>query len=153
MVLFHHFQVEKTTCLGILYDELALKKWRLRCLPHPRSVNQESERMSYSKLLLTVLMKHKPAGFKWVVPGDGSWFVLYRPVAPPGWHHLITFFIESKNDAENGLILILWSLDGIHSLLDVPKGTTHSTTLFTNVVMPGLRLLRLEITGKRRRDG
>jgi hypothetical protein len=36
------------------------------------------------------------------------------------------------------LISILWSVNGIHSLLDVPKETTYNTRFFTDAVMPGL---------------
>jgi hypothetical protein len=43
------------------------------------SIDQNSERMSYSQLLLTAPMEHKPTDFERVITGDESWFSLYYP--------------------------------------------------------------------------
>jgi hypothetical protein len=35
--------------------------------------------MSYSKLILTVLMEQKASGFQWIIIGDAGWFFLGFP--------------------------------------------------------------------------
>jgi hypothetical protein len=42
---------------------------------------------------------------------------------------------SKKIDTEKCLISAVWSVNGIHSLLDVPKGTTYNTTFFYDVVI------------------
>jgi hypothetical protein len=46
--------------------------------------------------------------------------------------------IKQKIDAEKCLVSILWLVHGIFSLLDVPQGTAHNTTFFTDAVIPNL---------------
>jgi hypothetical protein len=46
--------------------------------------------------------------------------------------------IKQKTNTENCLVWSLWSVNGIHSLLDVSKGTTYNTACFTDRVMPSL---------------
>jgi hypothetical protein len=45
--------------------------------------------------------------------------------------HELPQYIQQKIDTENCLVSILWSVSGIHSLLDVPKGqdTTQRSSL------------------------
>jgi hypothetical protein len=57
--------------------------------------------------------------------------------------------IKQKIDTEKCLISVIWSVNGIHSLLDVPKGTTYDTTFFCDVVTPNL--LENVCAGSRRR--
>jgi hypothetical protein len=45
---------------------------------------------------------------------------------------------KQKNDTEKWLVSILWSVIGIHSLLDLPKGTTYNMAFFTDAVLPCL---------------
>jgi hypothetical protein len=40
------------------------------------SINQKSERVSFSKILLTALMDQKASGFQLMITGDESWFFL-----------------------------------------------------------------------------
>jgi hypothetical protein len=78
--------------------------------------------------------------FQRIITRDESWFFFYyprdsvwaaSPDEPPQR-------IKHKIDAEKCLVSVLWSVDGIHSLLDVPKETTNSTAFFIHVVMPNL---------------
>jgi hypothetical protein len=43
-----------------------------------------------------------------------------------------------KSDMEKGLISALWSVNGIHSLLDVPKGTIYNSKFFYDAIAPDL---------------
>jgi hypothetical protein len=56
---------------------LGLKKIGLCRVPHALSINQKSERVSYSKLPLTALMEQKASGFLRICTGDESWLFLY----------------------------------------------------------------------------
>jgi hypothetical protein len=93
---------------------------------HALSINQNSERVSYSKLLLVALMEQKASSFQRIITGDEPWLLFYYA------RHSVWVtsrdgrpqHIKKKNDMEKCLVSILWSVNGIHSLLDVPKGTT-----------------------------
>jgi hypothetical protein len=116
--------------------EVILFRW----VPHAISINHKSKRVSYSKLLLTALMEHKANGFQRIITGDGVWFFLDYPYgsvwAAP--HEELSQRIRQKIDGEKCLVSILWSVNGIRSLLDVPKETTDNTAFLTDVVMPSL---------------
>jgi hypothetical protein len=45
---------------------------------------------------------------------------------------------QIKIDTEKCLISVIWSVNGIHILLDVAKGTTYNNALFCDVVVPDL---------------
>jgi hypothetical protein len=80
MVLCRHFRIGKVTCLRIFQDMLGLTTFQFYLLvPHAPSINQKSERVSYSKLPLTTLMEQKANGFQWMIARDESWFLLYYP--------------------------------------------------------------------------
>jgi hypothetical protein len=57
--------------------------------------------------------------------------------------------IKQEIDTEKWLISVLWSVNGIHSLLDVPNGIAYNTTFFCDVVIPDL--LENVCAGSRRR--
>jgi hypothetical protein len=78
-------------------------------------------------------MEQKASGFQRIITGDESRFFFYYPrdsnwVASPDHppHH-----IRQKTDMEKCLVPIPWSANGIHSLLDAPKGqcTTERSSL------------------------
>jgi hypothetical protein len=46
--------------------------------------------------------------------------------------------VKHKIDAEKRLISILWSINGIYSLLDMPRGTRYNTKFFAHAVMLNL---------------
>jgi hypothetical protein len=70
-----------------------------------------------------------------------SWFFFYYP-CDSVWamsHDEFHQLIKQKIDREECFISILWLVNGIHSLLDVPKGTTYNAAFFTDVVLPSFR--------------
>jgi hypothetical protein len=96
--------------------------------------------VSPSTDILKVLKEDQKNGFTQVIAGNESWFyfdyfhqlvwVLSRDEIPER--------IKPKIDTEKCIISVIWSVNGIHSLLDVPKGTTHNRTFFCDVVVPDL---------------
>jgi hypothetical protein len=44
----------------------------------------------------------------------------------------------NKIDTEKYVISIIWSVNGIQSLLDLPKGTTYNSAFFCDCVMSDL---------------
>jgi hypothetical protein len=46
--------------------------------------------------------------------------------------------ISQKIDSEKCLISVLWSVNGIHSLGDVPKVTTYDSAFFCDLIVPRL---------------
>jgi hypothetical protein len=109
-LLCRHFPIGKATYLWILHNKLGLKRFHLRWVPHVLSINQKSEMISYSKLILTTLMEQKVSGFQWIVTRDESWFLILYP------HGLIWVasreellqHIKQKIDTEECLASILW---------------------------------------------
>jgi hypothetical protein len=85
-------------------------------------------------------MKHKLTDFERVITGDELWFFLYyfRDSLWAASHDDLPHRIKRKGNTEKCLISILWSVNGIHCLLHVPKGTMCDTAFFTKVVIPGL---------------
>jgi hypothetical protein len=59
-------------------------KFHLRWVPYALSINQKSERVSYSKLLLMVLMEQKASGFQRIITVDESRFSFIIPVIRSG---------------------------------------------------------------------
>jgi transposase len=139
-VLCRHFRVAKGTCLRILHDELGLKKLHLRWVPHTLDQAGKNERVTYSRALLEQLTEAQQDDFQHVVTGDESWFFLFYP-RESAWVESrfdLPERTKAKFDTEKCLISILWSINGIHSLLDVPKGTTYNTAFFCEQVLPSL---------------
>jgi hypothetical protein len=103
-------------------------------------VNQKSETVLSSKLLFTVRMEHTPTDSERSVTGDESWFFLYYP-HPAVWvasRSDVSHRVKHKMTQRSAFISIFWSVHGIHSLADVPKGTMCRTVFFTDVVMSSL---------------
>jgi hypothetical protein len=136
--LCRHFRIAKTTCLRILRDELMLQKFHLRWVSHVLSSNQKSERVTYSSLLLEVLEEAQRTGFERIITGDESWFFLSYP-HNSAWttsRDELPEKVSQKIDIEKCLISIFSSVNGIHTLLDVPKWSTYNTAFFYNQVVP-----------------
>jgi hypothetical protein len=104
------------------------------------SINQKSERMSDSKLLLAALMEEKASDFQQIMTGDESRFFLYysRDSVWGASCDELPQRIKQKSDTQKCLVSILCSVNGIHSPLDVSKGTAHNTAFFTGAAMPSL---------------
>jgi hypothetical protein len=78
--------------------------------------------------------------FEHILTGDESRFYLYNP-PDSAWEESrdrLPEPIRRKIDAEKCLISVLWSVNGIHHLIDVPPGMKHNSSFFCDVVMPGL---------------
>jgi hypothetical protein len=107
---------------------------------HGLSVNQENERVSHAKHILTALTKHKPIDFEQVITGDESWFFLHYPHDSVWASSRDDLLHRTKHtiNAEKWLVSIFWSVNGIHSLLHGPKGPAHNTAFFTDAIMPSL---------------
>jgi hypothetical protein len=79
-------------------------------VPHAQSIDQKSERISYSKLLLIALMEQKASGFQRIIIADESKFFLDYPRdsvwATSG--NEVPQRIKQKIDAEKCLVSLLW---------------------------------------------
>jgi transposase len=119
-----HFRVAKTTCLRILRANLELKEFHLRWVPHTIAPTQKGNRVTLSRKLLTILFQEREKNFMDIMTGDESWFFLHDPHASAwaGSRDDLPVRIKPEIDAEKCLISVRWSVNGIHSPLDVPKG-------------------------------
>jgi hypothetical protein len=41
-------------------------------------------------------------------------------------------------DGEKSQISILWLVNGIQSFVEIPKGSTHNSAFFCNIIAPGV---------------
>jgi transposase len=73
-VLCRHFRIAETTCLRILHDNLAMKKFNLRWVPHVLTGGQKAERVTLSHEILAVLESDRRNSFRKVITGDEPWF-------------------------------------------------------------------------------
>jgi hypothetical protein len=126
--------------LWIFHDKLDLEKFYLRWVPDTLLIKQKIDRVLYLKLLVTALMKEKASNFQGIITGDESRFFFDSP-RDSVWAALrdeLLQPIKQKIETENCPVSILWSVNGIRSPLDVPKGTTYNTAFFTDAVMLSL---------------
>jgi hypothetical protein len=72
------------------------------------------------------------------VTGDGSRFLVYylRDLIWEAPRDELPQRIKRKIDTEKCLVSIFWLVNRIHSLRDVPKGTTYNTAFVTDAIMP-----------------
>jgi hypothetical protein len=150
-VLCCHFRIGKATSLRILQGKLGLKTFHLRWVPHARSMDQKSERVSYSKLTLTALTEQKARGFQRIIAGNELSVFLcnFRNSVRAASHDELAQRIKHKIYTEKCLVSILWWVNRIHSLLEVSKGTTHNTMFITEAVMPrSLRMFGHGLAGR-----
>jgi hypothetical protein len=121
-------------------DKLGLKGFHLRLVPHALSIRKKSKGMSYWKLIRTALMEQTASRFQRTITGSEAEFFFDYPLDLiwTALHDELSQRTEQKTDTEKCLVSLLWSVDGIYSLLDVPKGTTCSITSFTDAVIPNL---------------
>jgi hypothetical protein len=57
--------------------QASLEKPHLYWASNAFSTNQNSERVSYSKLILKAVMEQKASGFQRIITGDELWFFFY----------------------------------------------------------------------------
>jgi histone-lysine N-methyltransferase SETMAR len=146
-----HIRIAKATYLRIFQDVLQVKKFNLRWVPHFLDDAQKAERVSLSTDILKILKENQKTRSINIITGDESWFYFEYPhqsVWAPSRDELPER-IKQKIGTEKCLISVIWSVNGIDSLLDVPKGTTYNTTFFCDVVIPDL--LENVCAGSRRR--
>jgi transposase len=138
--LCRHFRIGKATCLRILHNDLGLTKFHLRWIPYTLTEDQKNERVTYSRQLVATLEQQKPMDFEHIITGDESWFSLCNP-PDSAWaesRDTLPEPIRRKIDTEKCLISVLWSVNGIHHLIDVPPEMKYNSSFFCDVVMPGL---------------
>jgi hypothetical protein len=130
-VLCRHFRIAKTTCPRILHDNLGMKRFNLRWVPHALNSTQKAERVMLSHEILAVLESNRRNSFQDVITGDESCFFFYylRDSIWAQSRDEVPETISQKIDSEKCLISVLWSVNGIHSLEYVPKGTTYDSAL------------------------
>jgi hypothetical protein len=91
-------------------------------------MNQQTARVTYSSLLLEVLEDPQRIGFKRIITADESSFFVYD-VHDSVWgesRHELPDGGTQKSDTEKCRISIIWSVNGIHSLIGVPTGSTNN---------------------------
>jgi hypothetical protein len=101
--------------------------------------------------MLRILESEERYNFDTIPTGDEFWFDFEYPY-PAAWaeaRDLVPTRTEQKIDAEKCLISVIWSVNGIHRLLDVSKGTTYSSTFFCQSVLLDL-IQNLEAYSRRR---
>jgi hypothetical protein len=94
--------------------------------------NHKAERVNLSHGILSRFQSVRSKGFQSVITGDGSWFFLYylRDSMRASSRDKVPERVNQKNGKERRLISLLWSVNGIHSLVDIPKGSTYTLTFF-----------------------
>jgi hypothetical protein len=90
-VFYRHVRIGKATSLRIFHNRLGLAEFHFRWVPHVLLINQKSERVSYSKLLLTTQMKQKRAAFNELSPGMSCGSSSITSVIRSGWHRVMSF--------------------------------------------------------------
>jgi hypothetical protein len=75
-----------------------------------------------------------------IMKGDESWFFFDYPhdSAWDGYRDQLPVRIKPEIEAEKCLISVIWSANGINSLVDVPKGELYNSSFFRDVVVPSL---------------
>jgi histone-lysine N-methyltransferase SETMAR len=139
-LLARHFRIAKATCSRILREDLALQKFTLRWVPHRLHSTQKQNRVTFSSALLEVLRREQQNNFDLVITGDESWFFVHYPNESvwAGSRDGIPVRIKQTIDTEKCLISVLWSANGIHSLVDILKGESYNSSFFCSVIVPSL---------------
>jgi hypothetical protein len=103
-------------------------------------MNQKVERVIRSHGILSILQNSGSAGFQSVITGDELWLLLYDPrdSIKASSRDEVQERVSETNHTEKCRISFLWSVNGIHSLVDVPKGSTHNSAFFCDTAVPSL---------------
>jgi hypothetical protein len=78
-LIARHFRMAKTTCLRILREDLGLKKFHLRWVPHAIDSAQNRNRVTLSRRLLAILLQEREKNFMDIMTGDEASFFLHSP--------------------------------------------------------------------------
>jgi hypothetical protein len=119
---------------------LGMKKLHLRWVPHALDTNPNAESATLSHGILSILSSVCSPGFQSVITGDQSWFFIcyFHDSIWASSRDEVPERVSQKIDTEKCLISLLWSVSGIHSLVDVPKGNTYHSTFFCDPVVPSM---------------
>jgi hypothetical protein len=87
-----------------------------------------------------VLCREQQNNFDHVITGDESWFFIHYPNESvwAGSRDEVPARIKQTIDTEKCLISVLWSANGIHSLVDNPTGESYNSSFFCCVIVPSL---------------
>jgi hypothetical protein len=123
-VLRWHLVIGKATCLRILHKDIGLVKCHLGWITHTFSAGQKSERVSYSRQLLAIVEQQQSMDFEYVITSDESWFYFDNPL-DAAWaasRDELPERVKRKIDTGESQISVVWSVNGILYLIDVPQG-------------------------------
>jgi hypothetical protein len=87
-----------------------------------------------------VLQSVRSTGLQSVIAGDESRFFLYYP-RDSIWassRDEVPERVSHKINTEKCLVSFLWSVNGIHSFVDIPKGSIYNSAFFCDTVVPSL---------------
>jgi transposase len=84
-IIARHFRVAKATCLRILREDLGLRKFYLRWVPHTIDAPQKQNRVTLSGELLEILREQRAKNFIDVITGDESWSFCTIHMTLLGW--------------------------------------------------------------------
>jgi hypothetical protein len=76
-----------------------------------------------------ILRREQKYSFEHVVTSDEPWFFLHHPNESSWAESQDELPVRAKQtiDTEKCLIWVLWSVNGIYSLVDVPKGESYKS--------------------------
>jgi transposase len=139
-LLARHFRVTKATCLRILREDLELKRFHLRWVAHTLDSTYKRNRVALSHELLDILRPEQECSSAHVMTGDEWWFFQHYPneSACLESQDELPARVKQTIDTEKCRISVLWSVNGIHWFVDVPKWESYHSAFFCNVVVPSL---------------
>jgi hypothetical protein len=96
--------------------------------------------VSCSQRLFEALEEVERNVFEHVITGAESWFYIYysRDSLWAESRDAVPEKTKQKIDTEKCLIYVLWSVNGIHHLIDMLKTMTENADFFRHTVMPSL---------------
>jgi hypothetical protein len=99
--------------------------------------NEAECRVAFSEEFLQVIRHAKETNFEHSLTGDGSWF--YIPSISMIWigpHQGPLFRLEKhRKFRPKGLVSIIWSISGVHSLLALSAGMRYDAEFFCAFVL------------------
>jgi hypothetical protein len=133
------FRVANSTCLGIWYDVLRLAMFNLGTVPHSRWRSKGRTGITFHRPFESSQRRSKERlcssyNRRWIMTLFRlSSSVVLRPV-----QRWCSRNNQTSDCHRKSLMSVIWSVNGIRSLLEVPKGTRDNSTFFCDVVMPDM---------------
>jgi hypothetical protein len=117
-----------------------MHRFHLRWVPHNLSSNRQSERISYSSFLRAKIVDAEQTDFERIITEDKSWFFVLYPHDSTWAGFRDEFPQRVRQDIESAkcLISILWSVNGMHSLIEISKGITYHAVFFCEQIDPNV---------------